>query len=209
MAALDLDQSQGTRGLVSGLVSPISDGGDGVVGVVAFFSESTSPYSREHQDMVGAISRMLAPVIQRCTGKLAEVTDLPGQLEQLISHVEGSKGWWPVGVVVTRLESTSDLSRIEQDVAQMLRNLVRTEDSIIRIDSHAFLLLLLRSNNDVTREISARIQEDLASNGLKAVIEWASVDREPNAENQAFTSLADAIRHTALEADGRTRRTTH
>ena len=45
--------------------------------------------------------------------------------------------------------------------------------------------------------------------GQNAVIEWASVDREPGAENQAFTSLADAIRHTAIEADGRSKRTTH
>lgn len=209
MAALDLDQPLGTRGLVSSIVSPILDGSGGVVGVVAFFSENANSCSLEHQSLVGAISRLLAPVVQRCTGKIAEVKDLPGPLEQLILHVEGSKGWWPVGVVVTRLDAESDLSRIEQNAAQILRSLVRAEDSLIRIDSHAFLLLLLRSDNDVTRDISARIQEDLASSDLKAVIEWASVDREPDAENQAFTSLADAVRHTAMGADGRTRRTTH
>jgi len=79
----------------------------------------------------------------------------------------------------------------------------------MRIDSNAFLLLLLRSNNEVTREVAARLQDELSERRVKAVIEWASVDREPGPENHAFTSLADAIRETAREAGGRSRRVTH
>jgi hypothetical protein len=69
-------------------------------------------------------------------------------------------------------------------------------------------LLLLRSDNITTRTVAARIQDQLAAQSANAVIEWASVDRGPNAENQAFASLADAIRHTALDTT-RTNRTAH
>ena len=72
----------------------------------------------------------------------------------------------------------------------------------------AFLLLLLRSDNEATRNVAARIQEELTSQEVKADIEWASVGQRPDAENQAFTSLADALRHTAMEVDGRTKGTT-
>lgn len=209
IAALDLDQPSGARGLVSSIVSPILDESDNVAGVVAFYSECANAYAREHQTMTETVARMLGPVIQRTTDPTSTADAASSQLEQLISKVEGSKSWWPVGVVVTRLDINSSSARIEQDAADALQSLVRADDSLIRIDAHAFLLLLLRSNNDTTRDVAARIQEHFASQELRAAIEWASVDREPGAENQAFTSLADAIRHTAMETDGRTRRTTH
>lgn len=208
IAALDLDKEAGTRGLVTSLVSPILDATNQVIGVLAFYSDQSTPYSRGHQTTAETASRILCRAIERGCGPQA-VAAPPQQLEQLISQVEGTKGWWPVGVVVTRVPVPSDSDNPELDLWQILRSLVRGEDSLLKIDSSAFLLLLLNSNNDTTREVAARIQEQLASRGAKAVIEWASVDREPGAENQAFTSLADAIRHTAMEADGRTRRTTH
>lgn len=208
IAALDLDREVGTRGLVTSLVSPILDASNQVIGVLAFYSEQSTTYSRENQTTAETAGRILYRALERGSGPPASAAP-PQQLEQLISQVEGSKGWWPVGVVVTRVPSTSDTTDPELDLWQFLRTLVRGEDSLLKIDSSAFLLLLLKSNNDTTREVAARIQEQLASHGAKAVIEWASVDREPGAENQAFTSLADAIHHTAMEADGRTRRTTH
>jgi GGDEF domain-containing protein len=97
----------------------------------------------------------------------------------------------------------------ERQVWHTLRESVRADDSLMKIDPQTFLLLLLKSSNNTTRDIAARIQQQLASLGAKAVLEWAAVDLAPGAENQAFTSLADAIHHTAMEADGQTRRTTH
>ena len=209
IAGLDLDLVAGTRGLASSIVSPIVDGSDTVIGVLAFYSEVANIYSRDHQNSTEAVCRMLYPSIQRISGTPTLAKDPPEQIEQLISQVEGRKGWWPVGVVVTRIESEEESVAAGENEWNVLRNLVRSEDSLVRIDSKAFLLLLLKSNNDTTREVAARIQERLAARGSKAVIEWASVDLEPGAENQAFTSLADAIHHTSMEADGRTRRTTH
>jgi len=209
IAGLDLDLVAGTRGLASSIVSPIVDGSDNVIGVLAFYSEVANIYSRDHQSSTEAVCRMLYPSIQRISGTPTLAKDPPEQIEQLIAQVEGRKGWWPVGVVVTRIESEEESVAAGENEWNVLRNLVRSEDSLVRIDSKAFLLLLLKSNNDTTREVAARIQERLAARGAKAVIEWASVDLEPGAENQAFTSLADAIHHTSMEADGRTRRTTH
>ena len=209
IAGLDLDLVAGTRGLASSIVSPIVDGSNTVIGVLAFYSEVANIYSRDHQSSTEAVCRMLYPSIQRISGTPTLAKDPPEQIEQLISQVEGRKGWWPVGVVVTRIESEEESVAAGENEWNVLRNLVRSEDSLVRIDSKAFLLLLLKSNNDTTREVAARIQERLAARGSKAVIEWASVDLEPGAENQAFTSLADAIHHTSMEADGRTRRTTH
>jgi len=209
IAGLDLDLVAGTRGLASSIVSPIVDGSNTVIGVLAFYSEVANIYSRDHQISTEAVCRMLYPSIQRISGTPTLAKDPPEQIEQLISQVEGRKGWWPVGVVVTRIESEEESVAAGVNEWNVLRNLVRSEDSLVRIDSKAFLLLLLKSNNDTTREVAARIQERLAARGSKAVIEWASVDLEPGADNQAFTSLADAIHHTSMEADGRMRRTTH
>jgi hypothetical protein len=129
-------------------------------------------------------------------------------LDQLISKVEGTSSWWPVGVIVIRWESSINSAQVEEDIRLTLRRAIRAEDSLVRVDNDAFLLLLLRSDNVTTRTVAARIQEELSTQSSKAAIEWASVDRGPNAENQAFASLADAIRHTAQDTT-RTSRTTH
>lgn len=207
IAALDLDQESGSGGLASSIVAPIIDSGDTVIGVLAFYSESVNPFTRHHQSATETISSLLGPTLQRCNDSSNLANDKPGQLEQLITKVEGTKNWWPVGVVVIRSSSPSGPDG-GHDVPGVLRNLIRSEDILVPIDSDAFLVLLLQSNNDVTREIAARIQEELASHEVRAAMEWASVDREPSAENPAFTSLADAIRYTAMEVDDRTTRTT-
>jgi len=208
IAALDLDQSVGTRGLTSSLVSPILDRGGDVIGVLAFYSEQADPYSRRDVATAERLCHLLCGTIRR--GALSLAIEPPNaQLDQVVSRVEKSKEWWPVGVVVTRIALTAQSDEQDLGLAQILRSIVRAEDSIQRIDSSAFLVLLLKSNNDSTRHVAARIQEHCVLSSVEAVIEWASVDREPGAENQAFTSLADAIRHTAMDASGRIRRTTH
>ncbi|MDP2318184.1 MAG: HD domain-containing protein [Acidobacteriota bacterium] len=207
IAALDLDQESGSGGLASSIVAPIIDSGDTVIGVLAFYSESANAFTRDHQTATETISSLLKPTLQRCNESSNVPNDKPGQLEQLITKVEGTKNWWPVGVVVIRFSAPSRHDG-GHDLPGVLRNLFRTEDILVPIDSDAFLLLLLKSNNDATRDIAARIQEQLASHEVRAAIEWASVDREHGAENQAFTSLADAIRHTAMEVDDRTKRAT-
>lgn len=209
IATLDLDQQAGTRGLVSSLVSPILDSGGGVLGVLAFYSIHPNAFSTEHQRaaelLAGLLSRAVKSAIEE---PMREVSD-GGKLERLISQVEGSKTWWPVGVVVTRTDPAHDSTDTESQVWKVLRESVRTEDSLMKLDPQTFLLLLFRSTNDTTRDVAARIQRQLSGLGAKAVLEWAAVDLTPGAENQAFTSLADAIHHTAMEADGRTRRITH
>ncbi len=209
IAALDLDQEIGSRGLVSSLVSPIVDASNTVVGVLALYSEFPNAFSREHQNAVETVCRLIYPAIRRSSGPTVAEEGPLDHIEQLISQVERSKDWWPVGVVVTRVNMAGGPVGSDEGVWQMLRSLVRAEDSLVRIDSGSFLLLLLKGNNVKTRDVVARIQRRLASSGTEAVIEWASVDRDSSAENQAFTSLADAIHRTAMEADGRTRRTTH
>lgn len=209
IAALDFDQDAGTGGLSSSIVSPIFDINDQVIGVVGFYSNNPNTYSPEHQAATETIAGLLAKSVQRAGQGLLPLEGPVERLEALISQIEGTESWWPVGVVVTRFRKAFDSSGGPDEVLGILRSAVRAEDSLQRIDVNTFLLLLLRSNNDATREVAARLQEALSAQGAKAIIEWASVDREPGADAQAFTSLADAIRHTAMESDGRTRRTTH
>lgn len=208
IAALDFDQDVGTGGLASSIVSPVLDTNDQVIGVLGFYSDRPNTYSLEHQALIEIIAGLLPRLIRDANRPSLPSEGPLERLEQLISRVEGTQSWWPVGVVVTRFE-TFDSSATANEVLGILRNSVRAEDSLQRIDPNTYLLLLLRSNSDTTREVAARLQEELSTRAAKAVIEWASVDREPAAENQAFTSLADAIRHTAMEADGRPRQTTH
>ncbi|OFW41552.1 MAG: hypothetical protein A3J29_11265 [Acidobacteria bacterium RIFCSPLOWO2_12_FULL_67_14b] len=208
-AALDLDRDVGTGGLVSSLACPIESNGQ-LVGVLALFAGQANAFSSEHQAYAERFSQALAVSFDVQTTTTVESPPYaPAGLDQLLSQAEGTLGWWPVGVIVTRFEGTLDPSGNEQQIFRILRGAVRAEDSLLRIDPGAFLLLLLRSNDDTTREVAARLQEELASSETRAVIEWASVGREPGSDNQAFSSLADAIRQTAQGADGRTRRTTH
>lgn len=208
-ATLDLDQDVGTRGLTSALVSPILDALGSVRGVLAFYSLPANEFTPEHQRAAESLARLLSRAMKSPSEEPVRKTAVDGKLEQLISQVEGSKTWWPVGVIVTRTELTDEPDDTETQVWQVLRESVRADDSLMKIDPQTFLLLLLKSTNNTTREVAARIQQQLATLGAKAVLEWAAVDPAPGAENQAFTSLADAIHHTAIEADARTRRTTH
>ncbi len=185
------------------------DASNTVVWVLALYSELPNAFSRDHQNAVETVCRLIYPAIRRSSGPTVAEEGPLDHIEQLISQVERSKDWWPVGVVVTRVNMAGGPVGSDEGVWQMLRSLVRAEDSLVKIDSGSFLLLLLKGNNVKTRDVVARIQRRLASSGTEAVIEWASVDRDSSAENQAFTSLADAIHRTAMEADGRTRRTTH
>lgn len=207
IAALDLDQEAGTHGLVSGIVSPIVDATGRVSGVLAFYSDVLESFSPADQAMAEGAARMLSSVVGGAVGNPPAETP-PEKLAQLISLVEGTTGCWPVGVVVARMDAASESTDTAERVRQALRNSVRADDSLVRVDPRAFLLLLLKSTNETTRSVAARVQQELANCGAKVVIEWASVDLAPGAENQVFTSLADAIRHTAMEVDDRTKRTT-
>jgi putative nucleotidyltransferase with HDIG domain len=209
IATLDLDQKAGTRGLMSSLVSPILDADGGVLGVLAFYSNEANAFTIQHQRATELLAGLLSSAVKSPTDDKTQQGGPTGQLQQLISEVENSKTWWPVGVIVTRTVMAEEFKETQDQVWQVLRQSVRADDSLVKIDSQTFLLLLLRSTNITTRDIAARIQHQLSGLNAKAALEWAAVDLAPGAEDQAFTSLADAIHHTAMEADGRTRRTTH
>ena len=205
IAELDFDDAAGAGGLLSSLVCPLFFDNE-LIGVVGFYAKSANAFSKTHQavaeDFGTVLVKTLRPAIEA-----VESMPLPSKLDQLISQVEGTPSW-PVGVIVIRWNSSVNSAQVEEDIRLTLRRAIRAEDSLVRVDNDAFLLLLLRSDNVTTRTVAARIQEELASQSAQAVIEWASVDRGPNAENQAFASLADAIRHTALDTT-RTNRTAH
>lgn len=207
-AALDLDRDVGTGGLASSLVCPLNRDGR-LVGVLALYSAQENAFSQEHQAYAERFASVLSAALQPQARSAASLPNSPAGLDQLLSQVESSVGWWPVGVIVTRLQGIVQSAANEQRISNILRSSVRVEDSLLRIDPGAFLLLLLRSNDDVTRQVASRLQEELAPLDSRAVIEWASVGREPGSDNQAFSSLADVIRQTAQGADGQTRRTTH
>jgi hypothetical protein len=207
-AALDLDRPAGTGGLISSLVCPLNKDGQ-LVGALALYSAQENAFSQEHQAYAERFANVLSAALQPHSRSATSLPHSPTGLDQLLSQVEGSVGWWPVGVIVTRLQGSVQSTANEQRISSILRRSVRAEDSLLRIDPGAFLLLLLRSNEDVTRQVASRLQEELGPLDSRAVVEWASVGREPGSDNQAFSSLADAIRQTAQEADGRTRRTTH
>jgi putative nucleotidyltransferase with HDIG domain len=206
IAELDFDEGAGTGGLLSSLVCPLFLNNE-LVGVVGFYARTANAFSRTHQAIAEEFGTILVKTLRSSKEALESAPSLNG-LAQLISKVEGTSSWWPVGVVVIRWESSVNSAAIEEEIRLTLRRAIRAEDSLVRVDNDAFLLLLLRSDNVTTRTVAARIQDQLADQSAGAVIEWASVDRGPNAENQAFASLADAIRHTALDTT-RNNRTTH
>jgi putative nucleotidyltransferase with HDIG domain len=205
IAELDFDDEVGAGGLQSSLVCPlIAD--DQLIGAVGFYSKTPGAFSRVHQ----AVAEDFCSILIRAL-KSAETTrstdSTPTGLAQLISKAEGSSSWWPIGVVVIRSDNLTG-TQTENDIRLRLREVIRSEDSVLRIDRDAFLILLLRSTNATTRSVASRIQDQLAAASITAVIEWASVAQTPNGDDQAFASLADAIRHTAFDSS-RSNRTTH
>ena len=196
IAELDFDDPAGTGGLQSSLVCPLLDG-EHLAGVVGFYSKTPSAFSRVHQAIAEDFSSILTRTLK--TARAEEPAATPNALAQLISKAECTSTWWPMGVVVVRSQSWAG-SQTEDHIREKLREVIRVEDSILRLDHEAFLLLLLRSNNATTRAVASRIQDYLVGSSIKAVIEWASVSQNPNGEDQAFASLADAIRHTALDS---------
>lgn len=206
IAELDFDDAAGTGGLLSSLVCPLFFINE-LIGVVGFYARTSNAFSKGHQEIAEDFGTVLVKTL-RSAIDAADGGPAASGLDQLISKVEETSSWWPVGVIVIRWQSSVNSAQVEEEIRLTLRRAIRAEDSLVRVDSDAFLLLLLRSDNATTRTVAARIQDELAIQSTNAVIEWASVDRGPNAENQAFASLADAIRHTASDTT-RTNRTTH
>jgi putative nucleotidyltransferase with HDIG domain len=207
IAALDFDQEAGAGGLMSSLLCPVLGTDDQLLGVVAFYSEAPNAFQPKHQALTESIAKMLRDSL---TGLSVGHGPLEGhnpRLDQLIAEVEGKQRWWPVGVVVTRFDPIDSMN--EAEIFRLLRGSVRSDDSIVRIDTTAHLILLLRSTAETTREVAARIQAELTARDARASIEWASVERQPGAEDNEFTSLADVIRQATKEVDGRTKRITH
>lgn len=205
IADLDFDAEAGSGGLNSALVCPLIHQ-DELVGVVGFYSKAANAFSKGHQATAEEFAKILVRAVHSSIGQ-AEVREKPNGLAQLISAAENTSSWWPVGVVVVRLNRLPEAT-IEADVRNSIRALIRTEDVVLRLDNDAFLVLLLRSNNATTRVVAARIQEQVASQSPQAVIEWSSVDRGSSGDTQAFASLSDAIRHTTLDS-ARTNRAPH
>ena len=158
IAALDMDHESGTRGLSSSIASPILDSNEHVIGVVAFYSETPNIYSQDHQLTTEAVARALSTAVLRATEESTTPEGPLERLDQLISHVEGIKGCWPVGVVITRISAAGESVTTRRDAWQLLRGLVRSEDSIVRIEPDAFLLLLLKSDNQTTTKRHAKWQ---------------------------------------------------
>jgi len=205
IADLDFDEA-GTGGLKSSLVCPLMHGQD-VVGALGLYTKVPSGFTRLHQSTAEDFAKIVVRTLR--SSESARSSDpAPTGLAQLISQAEVTSSWWPVGVVVIRFDNLASSPMSEDDISAKLRESVRAEDSLLRIDRDAFLLLLLRSNNSTTRGVASRLQEHLVASETNAVIEWASVDPGPNAEHQAFNSLADAIRHTAFDM-ARGNRTAH
>jgi putative methionine-R-sulfoxide reductase with GAF domain len=207
IAALDLDQDIGTGGLLTSLVYPILARDNSIVGVVGIYSEEQNAYTADSEAILRAVAGMIEQAIVRA-GRQDNPTAVPAELAQLISKAESTRGWWPVGVVVVQFERSGNTHSTQQAALKVLRASIRFDDFLLRIDPHALLLLLLRSDGSATQDVVSRLRNELASQ-VETVIEWASVGREADGGGQDFTSLANAIRQTALEADSRTRRTTH
>jgi putative nucleotidyltransferase with HDIG domain len=197
IAELDFDEPVGTGGLHSGLLCPLMDG-DGLVGVVGFYSKSPNAFSQSHQGIAEDFSTILSKAVQSALA-IQISASAPNSLAQLISKAEGTSTWWPIGVIVIRSQSWAG-SSTEDDIRSKLRGVIRAEDSVLRLDQDAFLLLLLRSHNSTTRTVASRIQDLLVASAITAVIEWASVAQSPSGDDHAFASLADAIRYTAFDS---------
>lgn len=197
MAALDFDDGVGTGGLQSSLLCPLLLNHE-LVGVLGLYSRAKENFTGHHQVTVEQFSQTVAKAL-RATASLQEPESPVGGLAQLITKAEGTSSWWPVGVVVVRLEKPVDAVVEEDAVQKTLKGTIRAEDFLLPIGRDSFLLLLLRSNNAITRQVASRLRQQLAASRVSGIVEWASVDRGPNAENQAFGSLAEAIHLTTLD----------
>jgi putative nucleotidyltransferase with HDIG domain len=203
VAALDFDDPMlGTGGLQSSLVCPVVVSHE-VAGVLGFYSRERDVFTREHQAVAENFARIVAKTLT--LSKAPHESLASNSLAQLISKAESRASWWPIGIVVVRVHDGDSSSANFEAVLRTLRQSVRNEDSLLRLENDVSLLLLPRSNNSDTRSIASRIEEQLISMNTKVTIEWASVDRGPDADAHTFGSLADAIRHTTMDSRPRSK----
>lgn len=205
VAALDLDQGEPTTTLKSSLVCPVVADKQ-LRGVVALYSELPSAFSQGHRLDLEAFASLIGTALARADNRKGPVSDL--SLLQVLS-VDRVRDRWPVGIVVTQFPADKDSAATQQAVFSMLRSSVRAEDSMLQIESNAFLLLLLRSDDVATTRTAKRLKEELAMTGVIADVEWASVAQEGSSDAQAMDFLAETIRRKTETAAGRRRRTTH
>jgi putative nucleotidyltransferase with HDIG domain len=209
-AVLDLDEEYGTGGLISSLVCPLVDGEE-LYGVLAFYADKAEAFNGQHQTDVERLSRILVQFIKSISTDAlppsAGVLDTP--LEALLSQANGIQGWLPVGIVVTRFRSAPDSWMGQQMIPRMLRGAVRAEDFLLQIERNSFLLLLLRSNDDVTAGVASRLRDQFTAANIQIEIDWASVTNSGSAESTSMSAVADAIRQKAREASQRAFGVTH
>jgi hypothetical protein len=209
-AVLDLDEDYGTGGLVSSLVCPLIDG-DELHGVLAFYADKAEAFNAQHQADAERLSKILVHFIKSISTDAlpasAGVLDTP--LEALLSQARGIQGWLPVGIVVTGFPSTPDSWVSQQMIPRMLRGAVRSEDFLLQIERNSFLLLLLRSNDDVTSGVASRLRDQFGSANIQIEIDWASVTTNGSVESESMSAVADAIRQKAREASQRAFGVTH
>lgn len=205
VAALDLDQGEPTTTLKSSLVCPVVADKQ-LRGVVALYSELPVAFSQGHRLDLEAFASLIGTALARADNRKRPVSDL--SLLQVLS-VDRVRDRWPVGIVVTQFSADKDSAATQQAVFSMLRSSVRAEDSMLQIESNAFLLLLLRSDDVATTRTAKRLREELAMTGVIANVEWASVAQEGSSDAQAMDFLAETIRRKTETAANRRRRTTH
>ena len=209
-AVLDLDEDYGTGGLVSSLVCPLMDG-DELHGVLAFYADKAEAFTGQHQANAERLAKLLVRFIKSISTDTlpvsAGVLDTP--LESLLSQARGIQGWLPVGIVVTGFPSTHDSWVGQQMIPRMLRGAVRAEDFLLQIERNSFLLLLLRSNDDVTSGVASRLRDQFGSANIQIDIDWASVTTNGSAEKESMSAVVEAIRQKAKEASERAFGVTH
>ena len=209
-AVRDLDEDCGTGGLMSSLVCPLVDA-DELHGVLAFYSDRAEAFNGQHQADAEGLAKILVSFIKSISTDAlpasAGVLDTP--LEALLSQARGIQGWLPVGIVVTGFRTTPDSWVGQQMIPRMLRGAVRAEDFLLQIERNSFLLLLLRSNDDITSGVASRLKDQFGSANIQIDIDWASVTNGGSTEIASMSAVADAIRQKAREASQRAFGVTH
>src|SRR5262245_13730870 len=209
-AVLDLDDEYGTGGLVSSLVCPLIDG-DELYGVVAFYADKPDAFTGQNQTDAESLATVLVAFIKATlTGSLPAAGGiLDSPLEALLSQSRGIQGWLPVGIIVTGFNSAPDSWVGQQMIPRMLRGAVRAEDFLLQIERNTFLLLLLRSNDEVTSGVASRLRDQFGMANIRVEVDWASVITNGSTDHDSRTAVADAIRRKAKEASERAFGVTH
>lgn len=193
---LDMGASARSAGLRSSLVCPILSQ-DAVRGVIGLYSRGSESFSAEHQRLI----ELLSPQIGALFNELARAPRATAiastsnrqvagwfELREMFTQPKAAtESWFPVTVVSVACQPAIAAEAESALLLQAIRSAVRLGDCVFHLTENVFVVLLLRSSEEVSTAIVERLRQTL--------------ERQLDGSSVAVSIGAQSMRHPDEQID--------